>query len=171
MHEDENNIQWAKHKLVWDFVHFVTDLHWHSGQLTGILFYMRLHKGTTSLSFTDGKWAYSWILWLYLLLPAPCFWQAISGGWIIRLLQFSAVASSHWVGNEKRHFPVSIFISFIFVMIICCLSLAVSVFSPVVSFLFKNLRLLKCLFFLFLHLQWPRSSLLIYSSCCHGIER
>lgn len=101
----------------------------------------------------------------------PVFWQAISGGWIIRLLHFSSVASSHWVGNEKCHFQMSVFTSFIFFIIIYCLSLTVSVFSPVVSALFWNLRLLKCLFFLFLRLLWPRSSLLIYSSCYHGSVR
>lgn len=92
----------------------------------------------------------------------------LRGGWIIRLLPFSSVVSSHWVGNEKCHFQMSVFTSFIFVIIICCLSLTVSVFSPVVSSLFWNLRLLKRFFSLFLQLLRPRSSLVIYSSCYHG---
>ncbi len=71
------------------------------------------------------------------------------GGGAESFIYFSSVVSSHWVGNEKCHFQMFVFTSFKFVFIICSLSLTVSVFSPVVSSLFWNLRLLKR-FFLFI---------------------
>lgn len=100
----------------------------------------------------------------------PVFGRPSHGGWIICLLHFSAVASSHWVGNEKRQFQMPVFASFIFVIIIYCLSLTVSVFSPVVPLFVSKPEIVKCLFFLFLRLLWPRCSD-FYFSCCHGVMR
>ncbi len=59
------------------------------------------------------------------------------------------------------------FTSFIFVIIICCLSLSQCLFSC--SLLVLKPEIVKTFFFsLFLQLLRPRSSLLIYSSCYHG---
>lgn len=77
----------------------------------------------------------------------PVFGRPSHGGWIICLLHFSAVASSHWVGNEKRQFQMPVFASFIFVIIIYCLSLTVSVFSPVVPLFVSKPEIVKNVFY------------------------
>lgn len=119
---------------------------------------MCLHEGTTSLSFMMQNEHRAESFGYISFCQLPVFGRPSHGGWIIRLLHFSVVASSHWVGNEKHKFQMPVFTSFIFVIIIYCLSLTVSL-SPVVSFLFWNLRL-KRLFFLLLSLLCPRYGVL-----------
>ncbi len=74
---------------------------------------------------------------------------------------------TEWVMKNVTFKCLFLLPSYLLLLSVVYLSQSLS-FSPVVCSLFWKLRLLKRLFSLFLQLLWPRSSLLIYSSCYHG---